>query len=386
MFQFLCFLLVACAQSSAKKQVVPQSLAVEAAKQGKSFLTGADLAVWSKVDTTGANAAVLDALRNFFDQKMHNLSAGEQQYWIEADYERFMLDYPEIRYAEYGSDALVKYWPTLMQIESIAHFPEHRLANVHWASLDSMGNTSEVRYAFQFLLKPDESGVLRLTVPTEHTTNLWKREYVGEVTYVLSPKHQFSRKQAQQQQQTIEKMVDFFELDPFPITFYSFTNPTELLQVSGYLLHPNFFKVETGGRAGAGDVVYSGNNRDEYIHEVVHLFMLRALPTSTGLLNEGLATFLGGSSGYSYEWHLEKFTAWLKANPEVDLSGYLNVYQASYLEEDTSIPYIIGARLCEKLLTDHGKEVLFEALEQGDDPWDYLAGLGIYKENLRALW
>jgi len=376
---------VACGEA-ATLDTTPTTTRVSAIQSdAPDFLSGADLEVASKVDTTGIGSEVVKVLRSFFDHKMEQSEASNQDYWLAEDYEQFVRDYSEIRYGEYGPDATVKYWPTLMSIDRVRGHSNFRFANVRWASRDSTGSVGEVRYVFQFLVKPNEAGQLRLTNPLEVLTEVWKREKVGSVTFVLSPKHEFSRKQAAEQHAAIDEMVNFFEIDPFPITFYSFQNATEVLQSRGYLMHPLFYKFATGGQAGVGDVVYSGNDRDEYTHEVVHLFIARAIPTSTGILNEGLATLLGGSTGYPYEWHAEKLKAWLEANPDVDLTQHLNPYQSTYIEEHTSIPYTIGATLCEKLLKAHGREVLFEALGRGKDPWAFLQGLGIEQSDLRKL-
>lgn len=384
-FQFLCLFIGACAQTTTKDDVPPEGGSTKLQEERPKLLTGADLKVWPNVDTTGVNAGVVYALRTFFDEKMQRSDSGEQNLWIPEAYEQFIRDYADIRYAEYGPDATVEYWPTLLSIEAVDGQAHQRLATVRWASVDEMGSTDEVRYVFQFLLSPDSAGALKLSPPTAYLTRDWERKQVRDVTFVLSPKHEFSRKQAEQQQAAITEMVDFFEVDAFPIIFYSFKNATELLQARGYLQHPLLYTFETGGQAGIGDVVYSGNDRDEYVHEVAHLFITRKIPQSTGLLNEGLATLIGGSSGQPYAWHLEKLRAWLLANPEVDLAEHLNPYQSKYIEEDTSIPYVIGARLCETILAAHGKEVLFDALAEGADPWSFLEGYGISRENLRAV-
>ncbi|MFK8055871.1 MAG: hypothetical protein AB8F78_07100 [Saprospiraceae bacterium] len=384
-FQLLCLLLVACAQATPEKAVVVEMNFDVEGQEEKRSLDGSDLSIWSNVDTIGANAGVIEVLRTFFDDKLRRQSAEAQGYWIPETYGQFTRDYFELRVAEFGPDKSVDFWPTLLSIDAVEGHDDYRFANVRWASLDDMGSTDEVKYVFQFLVKPDANGDLRLSAPTEVLTEVWKRERVGEVTFVLSPKHKFSRKQANEQQVAIEEMTDFFEVDPFPITFYSFQYSTELLETRGYVVHPMFYKFETGGQAGFGDMVYSGNNRDEYVHEVAHLFIIRAVPISTGILNEGLATLIGGSSGYPYEWHLQKLKTWLAANPDVDLTQHLNPYQSQYIEEDTSIPYAIGAALCDKILKEHGKAVLFEALAEGKDPWVFLEGLGIDKGALRDV-
>lgn len=305
-FQFLCLFIGACAQTTGKDYVPPERETTKIQEERPRLLTGADLKVWPNVDTTGINADVVHALRTFFDEKMQRSDSVEQNFWIPETYDQFIRDYADIKYAEYGPDATVEYWPTLLSIEAVDGQAHQRLATVRWASVDEMGSTDEVRYVFQFLLSPDSAGVFKLSPPTLYLTRDWERKQVGDVTFVLSPKHEFSRKQADHQQAAISGMIDFFEVDPFPITFYSFKNATELLQARGYLQHPLLYTFETGGQAGVGDVVYSGNDRDEYVHEIAHLFIARKIPQSTGLLNEGLATFIGGSSGQSYAWHLKK--------------------------------------------------------------------------------
>jgi len=383
------FLMIcSCAQSSVDLAGASNEPLVVKEQGRRENLRGDDLKLWTNIDTSATNLLVVKALRTFFDEKLQGLGAEEQSFWMPEDYHQFRRDYFEIQVAEYGPDKTVEFWPTLLSIEKVEGHQDFRFATVRWASIDSLGSTDEVKYVFQFLAKPDAAGIMRLSSPTEVLTEAWKREKVGDVTFVLSPKHKFSRKQADQQQQSIAEMIDFFDVESFPITFYSFQYATELLKTRGYILHPMFYKFETGGQVGVGDVVYSGNGRDEYIHEIVHLFITRRLPKSTGLLNEGLATLIGGSSGKPYLWHRKKLMTWLLENPDVDLTKYLNPYRSKYIEEDTSIPYVIGAVICDKLLKEQGKAVLFDALEEGGDPWSFLENFRITKKGLREvlLW
>lgn len=54
-----------------------------------------------------------------------------------------------------------------------------------------------------------------------------------------------------------------------------------------------------------------------------------------------------------------------------------NTYARDDIFADTSLPYMIGALLCEHLLHIEGKEGLFRVVDAGADPWPALAQRGI---------
>lgn len=64
------------------------------------------------------------------------------------------------------------------------------------------------------------------------------------------------------------------------------------------------------------------------------------------------------------------------------MSEHTEPYERLYIEEETPIPYMIGALICERTLRIHGKEKLFEILNQSGDLWTVLKKVNLTKNNL----
>ncbi|MFZ1691865.1 MAG: hypothetical protein WAT74_01600 [Flavobacteriales bacterium] len=338
--------------------------------------------IWPGVDTLDAfNAEAIACLRRFCAKKFDR--EAENDYLDHASLARFGAFDEELRYAEFDSVGDPRYRPTLLHIRP-TEVPEERILTVRWARTDSTGVATDVRYVFDFLARRTADGV-RLASPIDHLSRGWKAQQVGTVRYIISPKHVFSPEQADEQRADIERLSNFFGVAAFPITYYSCSDPTDLFRLKGYEQHPLMYVIPTGGRADDAGNVFCGNDKDIYTHEIVHLYCSKTFGNATpGLLEEGLATFLAGSQEHDYAWHRANLARWLAANDTIDLNDFTNPTVRFYINEDTSVPYAMGALLCERILVSAGKDALFALLTGGEDPWPALERHGITRKNLTA--
>lgn len=360
---------------------VPSDPPAQVEHTGASTYEFGQLIIWPTVDTTDVfNAEAIACLRRFCLNKVH--PEINNDYWYTPDLERFGGIHQELLYAEFDSVGDARYPPTLLAIRGTG-IPDQRVLSVRWALMDSAGVALRVRYVFDFLARRTADGV-RLGFPLDHNTEHWGHKKVGQVSYIVSPEHTFSAVHAQQQMADIERLSRFFELPSFPITYYSCTDPTELFRIRGYQQHPLMHLYPTGGRAEGKDIVFSGNNKDVYTHEIVHLFTGRKFAERSWVLDEGLATVLAGSSEHSFTWHRSNLKRFLEAGSEVDLVALFNTYDPMYINEHTNVAYAVGGVLCERILRRKGKAALFKALSSGTDPWPVLAEYEITRETLRS--
>ena len=340
-----------------------------------------DLRIWPTVDTTDAlNAEAIACLRRFCQHKLDTSRAND--FWSISDLERFGGIHGELFAAEFDSVGEPRYPPTLLSIHNTGK-PDERLLTVRWAEEDSAGIAQRVRYVFDFLAQRTDAGV-RLAFPLDHQTRDWRRIDLVPITYVVSPVRTFSVEQAQQQVKDVERLARFFEMPAFPITFYSCTDPTELFRIRGYQQHPLMHVYPTGGRAEGTNLVFSGNNKEIYTHEVVHLFTGKKFQERPWVLDEGLATLLAGSSEQAYTLHRANLKAYLASGATPDLEEVLTSYEPIHINEHTNLAYAIGGALCERILRTQGKEGLFAILASGEEQvFTALAGMGITRENIR---
>ncbi len=344
------------------------------------ILSGADLTVWPTVDTTDrATVDAIATLSRFFDQKHHAQDAHD--FWFAGDLERYEQPYKDLLYVEYDSVGGLRYLPTLTR--SVPVNDGDRILTVKWAAIDGSGIAADVRYVFDFHARRTDEG-MRLSLPVEHNTSAWQRVDEGPLHYVISPLHRFSSEQARNQNDTVQRLAQFFGIEPFPITYYSCADPVDLFRTRGFQMHPLLFDHPTGGMVDPGRQVWSGNDKDIYTHEIVHLFTEKKFGPRPDLLEEGLATLLGGSSEQPYAWHRENLRQ-LLVDMDIDVRGRCNPYVQDFINEHTHVPYVIGAVLCESVLRRSGKEGLFKAMGSGTDAWTALAPYGITPDTLGVV-
>lgn len=343
-----------------------------------NVLTVADIRIAPGVDTT--HAATLEAvncLRRFLTRKMDPEAPND--FWYEPDIEHYGGPYAELRYAEYDSVGDLRYFPTLL--EARPALEDGLLLKVMWSDANGTPDLSKARYAFEFLVRSTAEGA-RLALPLEYNTASWERRTAGKVTYIISPRHVFNPAEAEEQRMMIDRLSTFFDVPPFPITFYSYTGPADLYATRGFLQHPLMHTLQSGGMVDGTNNVHSGNNKDIYTHEVVHLFSHRKIKDPPNLLEEGLATLIGGSVEHDYAWHRANLKRYLDADSTLDLRDRCTTTVRDDIYEDTSVPYVIGAVLCERILRRDGEAGLFQVMAEGADPWPALARYGITPETL----
>lgn len=344
-------------------------------ESASTLLTEGDVRIAVPVDTTAEeDSAAIACLRRFFTRKLVH-DAGND-FWYAPDLEQYGAPYSELYYAEYDSVGDLRYRPTVIAIRPME---EGRLLTVMWA-MDGEG-ADKARYIFDFLARSTDDGV-RLSFPLPYNTAGWERRTFGDLTYVISPQHVFNEMEAQAQQAMIDRLSAWFEVPAFPITYYSFADPADLFRAKGFQRHPLMHTIASGGMVDDGNNVYSGNNKDIYTHEVVHLFTHRKFPGRLDLLDEGLATLIGGSVERDYAWHRANMREYLLSDTTLDLRDRCNTYMQDDIAEDTNVPYMIGALLCERILRTAGKERLFHTFATGRDLWPSLAEYGITPDNL----
>ena len=218
---------------------------------------------------------------------------------------------------------------------------------------------------------------------TNYATRNWVKRKQGSINYISSPNRDFSNSDAQEQEKFTQFLAGFFEVKQIPITYYSCVNAEELFRVRGFDFNMQMFLHKTGGQAGFNNDLYSGNNRDIYNHEVVHLYLNKAVKGKiNSLLNEGLATYMGGSNEMEYSQHRANLLSYIIENPDFDFAQYLNAYDTFYINQDsTSVPYTVGALICELAYKECGKDLLLQMIGEPDIDKAF-ALLGLNKANL----
>jgi len=239
---------------------------------------------------------------------------------------------------------------------------------------DDSGEVVELKYIVSVYAKI-VNGMYQFTNSTQYYKELYENKEIGDINYIIHPDHEFTEANAIKMDTFNKRIAGLFQIEPIKFDYVIANNTTDLGQIMGL----NFFSysyqpVQSGGMAdNYNTIIYAGNNSEYYPHEVVHLYTNAKFPRQYhSWVDEGIATFFGGSTGYTLDWHLQKLKAFLSINSEYEIK------ELSKLETDipngefiTDFRYVIGGFLMKKIYENKGMEGLFEALQAGRSEENY---------------
>lgn len=251
--------------------------------------------------------------------------------------------------------------------------------NQHWSLISSFSHV-------------DESGEIHLDVisavyakkvndkyllisSAEYLKSIFEHHKIGNINYYVHPFHQFKEVEAEQMNDFNKKMAEEFGVEPLEFDYFVASNARDIARTWGYeYMNRMYNPTGKGGIASWRNMtIYSGNNSSYFPHELVHLYTFHVVPKYPHLwVGEGIATFFGGKSDYSLHWHLLKLKAFLKENPEFDLSDISKLKMDIPNGEHVSdLRYVIGGLLMKNIYEREGIEGLIEALEYGRSDKDF---------------
>lgn len=334
------------------------------------------LSISPTIDRTNLeNNEIISVVENFLKSKNNSLS--ENKYWLETDFKKYINPFADIYRIEIGNRSKNDYNPTLMELVNVEE--NEKLIKIGFVGYNSESQESLIRAIYNVIaIKYNDNWILKRAM--DYQTRDWSTVKNGSITYKLPKGKTQNQKEIKKQEVEITDICDFFSCSPIEITYYSCYNPKQVFEVKGFDYLPNMYFSQTGGMADFGNIIYSGNNSEYYTHEIVHIYTKKLFPNILNILDEGLATYIGGSGVYDYNWHRDKMAKYLN-DTTLDLVEHLNPYERLYINNETSIPYMIGALICERTNRIYGKEGLFELLNTVDDLWLKLNDYGLTKEN-----
>lgn len=72
----------------------------------------------------------------------------------------------------------------------------------------------------------------------------------------------------------------------------------------------------------------------------------------------------------------------IEENPTHNFSEHFDPYERIYFENETSIPYLTSALICEMTIRIYGKDKLLDLLKSETELWKTLKTVGLTKENI----
>lgn len=324
------------------------------------------------------NIRIINALSDFLESKDKSLT--QNIHWLPSDFEKYGYPYYDLYMIEASKFGSTFYKPTLMEI-----IPT-KASNKKIIKLAFIGhrleqNENQIKSIYNIIANIENENIL-FSKYLDLACQDWQIINSGSLTYKISPLRKAVQSQIENQLKDINKICGFFNTDPIPITYYSCTSVKEVFEIRGFDYHTLMYVDTTGGLADFGNIIYSGNNAETYTHEITHVYTKKLFPSINNFIDEGIATYVGGSGGFDYEWHREKLKTFLAKNPHYKIEEHTDPYERIFFENETSIPYLTAALICEMCLHKFGKEKLIFMLQSQKDLWSTLNEVGLTKQNI----
>ena len=328
------------------------------------------------------NAPIITALESFLQTK--NDSPSANRYWLLSDFTKFVHPYEGIYNIEDSKFGRNFYQPSLMEITNTKD-TGRKIVKVGFVGHNATTGENIVKVIYNMVANIQGENVL-FSSYIEHATRNWQVKKDGSITYCISPTKEFNPQEAKRQQQDIKTICDFFNCNTIPISYYSCIDPVEVFRIKGFDYNPMMYVSKTGGLAQPGNIIFSGNNSDYYTHEIVHLYVYNLFGEAPAFMNEGVATYFGGSGLHDFQWHKSKLREYLKTNSADFIALANNPFERLYIDDETPLAYVAGAIICEKIIREYGKEKLISLLSNKAnlDIWNLLKQIGLTKQNLNS--
>jgi hypothetical protein len=173
-----------------------------------------------------------------------------------------------------------------------------------------------------------ESGQWVFANALPRLTRDWKRRVVGHITYIVQPGHNFNEEKARTAVRFADSVAARFGVRPITeLNYYVADTPEELHRILGldFMVGGDQASYSDAARQMilVGSSVFGENHRHELTHYVLDPLMRSG--NTPGIINEGTATWLGGSLGKSFPDVMKEYAAFLVAHPTIALDSVLTV-------------------------------------------------------------
>jgi len=324
------------------------------------------------------NKLIISALNSFLQSKNNSLS--ENDFWMKSDFQKYVYPYLDIYDIEQSKFGKGFFKPTLMEILS-TESEKQKVIKIAYIGHNLKTNENLIKSVYNIIANI-ENEKIKFSRYLDFATKSWTNQKTESINYLISPNKNVNNEEIEKQKKEINQLCNFFQTEPINITYYSCVDPKELFEIKGFDYNPMMYVDKSGGLADFGNIIFSGNNSEIYTHEIIHIYTTNLYPKINKFLDEGIATYIAGSGKFDYEWHRNKLNIFITRNPKYDFKNHFDPYERLYFENETSIPYLTSALICERTKRIYGKEKLLQILKSEDELWKILKKVGLTKENI----
>ncbi len=324
------------------------------------------------------NTSIISTLKSFLQSKNNSLS--ENNFWMKSDFPKYVypyLDIYNIEQSKYGKDF---FKPTLMEILPTEN-EKQKVIKIAYIGHNPKNNENLIKTVYNIMANIENEKII-FSRYLDFVTKGWTKQKTESINYIISPNKKVNNKEIAKQKIEIDKLCNFFQTELINITYYSCVDPKELFEIKGFDYTPMMYVDKSGGLADFGNIIFSGNNSEIYTHEIIHIYTNNLYPKINKFLDEGIATYIAGSGKFDYNWHRNKLNIFIQENPKYDFTNHFDPYERLYFENETSIPYLTAALICERTKRIYGKDTLLQILKSEDELWKTLKNVGLTKKNI----
>ena len=365
---------------------------LSAAEHPPGYVELIDLPITVRVDTTDVDIkAVYDLWRKFLSSNPD--SAIDSSLWNQKELKRYSDPYAARSWI-YNSERIIKSFPPLLlSIEKEGKFyairtlyyseglEEPYKGSNPWAlqtmyakkvkikikkddkekKIDTLPQGKRVGYQSKMpdsLSKKKDSTEYRLYDPLHVITDNWDKRRMGPIDYHFPHDYFFDRAVGLRMTKFIKHLRKKYDLPKVsPIEFYITRHQDEIAAAAGL----GFMLGPSAGRSNTPNAqVFSSLASEWYPHEIKHV-LFRDFKQHF-ILNEGIATYLGGSMNRPFDSLAVDLAQFFYSN---DTITFQQILDSPYLEGSTVTYYTVGAVLCKMAYQEGKAEKVKELLSSG---------------------
>lgn len=233
-----------------------------------------------------------------------------------------------------------------------------------------LGNTSEenkILATYNFLVNKD----YQFENIFDNQFDTFTKKKVKNLTFYYKNSKLFHKEDVKKALKFNKQMADFFEIPEIDFSCFIFDNYLEQKQLRGFDYDIDMrVGDEIGGVAfPAQKGIFSGNGTAYYPHEIVHLYTYQKAKNKNSFIDEGIATYFGGTGGLHFSEIMQDLYAFF-SNKDFNLYESFSGGENFFINSKVSLYYSSASLLCYIILEHYGKEKLFELLDSGNDDWE----------------
>lgn len=273
------------------------------------------------------------------------------------------------------------YKPTLLAAVPVVPHQQY-LIKLAYAGVTA---EKQVKYRISYSLIAKRQGdKFYFYAPVEYNTRNWNKKRVGSIQYIYPT--QLNLAKARQMDKFNKLLARKMSVPVLAATYYRCDDPEQLFRMMGYDYIGNMYLSTSGGLTKQWkNELLAGNNSEWYPHELVHCYTNKVFVKNNRIVNEGYATYLGGSGGWTLEQTKTFAKTYLDEHPKIDITETFTSFER--IQYNIPITYIISGLICRDIETKYGFVKIRELFKTDKDE-EYFKILeqitGINKEQFPA--